>query len=149
MKLNAQSHSSLLSVIKKALRRYVSTEEKNLITDIHLQPNPETGELVIFNDDEEILAHAVVQDWVDYKEDDFYQRVESLLRNELIQLREDGLFNNVKLMPPYSLVLVDEDKETVAELLLIDDEETLFVDNELLKGLDEELNAFLKDLLEK
>lgn len=149
MKLNAQSHSSMLSAIKKALRRYVSNETKNLVTDIHLLPNQETGELVIFNDDEEILAQAVVQDWVDYKGNDFYRGVETLLRNELAQLREDGLFDTLNLVRPYSLVLVDDDKETVAELLLIDDDETLFVNDELLKGLDEELNAFLKDLLEK
>ena len=50
---------------------------------------------------------------------------------------------------PYSFVLVDEDRETVTELLLIDEEDTLLLNDELLKGLDEELNAFLKDLLEK
>ena len=43
---------------------------------------------------------------------------------------------------------MDDGKETVAELLLMD-EDTLMVNDELLKGLDEELNAFLKDLLEK
>jgi hypothetical protein len=43
--------------------------------------------------------------------------------------------------------LVDEDKETLAELLLIDDD-TLLVNEELLKGLDEELDEFLKKLLE-
>ncbi len=52
-------------------------------------------------------------------------------------------------MKPYSFVLVDEDRETVAELLLVDDEDTLLLNDELLKGLDEELDAFLKDLLEK
>lgn len=46
-------------------------------------------------------------------------------------------------------MLVDEEKETISELLLIDDEDTLLLDDELLKGLDEELDAFLKDLLEK
>ena len=35
------------------------------------------------------------------------------------------------------------------ELLLVDDEETLLLNDELLKGLDEELDAFLKDLLER
>ena len=43
----------------------------------------------------------------------------------------------------------DRDRETVTELLLIDEEDTLLLNDELLKGLDEELDAFLKDLLEK
>ena len=52
-------------------------------------------------------------------------------------------------MKPYSFTLVDGDKETVAELLLVDDDTLLLNDDELLKGLDAELDAFLKDLLEK
>ena len=50
-------------------------------------------------------------------------------------------------MKPFSFVLVDEDKETIAELLLMDDD-TLLLNEELLKGLDEELDSFLKQLLE-
>jgi hypothetical protein len=59
-----------------------------------------------------------------------------------------GAFDKLTIMKPFSFVLVDDDKETIAELLLLDDD-TLLVNEELLKGLDEELDAFLKDLLEK
>jgi hypothetical protein len=51
-------------------------------------------------------------------------------------------------MKPYSFVMVDAQKETLAELLMVDDEETMLLSGELLQGLDDELNAFLKDLLE-
>ena len=51
-------------------------------------------------------------------------------------------------MKPYSFVLVDSEKETLSELMIVDEDETLFLNDELLKGLDDELNAFLKDLLE-
>jgi hypothetical protein len=54
----------------------------------------------------------------------------------------------VTILKPYSFVLVDEDKETVTELLLVDDD-TMLVNDELLKGLDKELDDFLKELLEK
>lgn len=52
------------------------------------------------------------------------------------------------ILKPYSFVLVDEEKETIAELLLVDDD-TILVNDELLKGLDKELDEFLKELLEK
>jgi hypothetical protein len=52
-------------------------------------------------------------------------------------------------MRPYSFVLVDDDKETVTDLLLMDDEDTLLLNEDLLKGLDEELDDFLKKLLEE
>ncbi len=47
---------------------------------------------------------------------------------------------------PYSFVLVDEQRETIADLLLVD-EDTLLVKKGLLAGLDEELNRFIEELL--
>ena len=58
----------------------------------------------------------------------------------------DYLLNEVRIGE--DVVLVDEDKETVTELLLVDDD-TMLVNDELLKGLDKELDDFLKELLEK
>ena len=51
-------------------------------------------------------------------------------------------------MEKANILVVDDDKETIAEPLLMDDD-TLLVNEELLKGLDEELDSFLKELLEK
>ena len=80
--------------------------------------------------------------------DDFMENVEPNLKSILCRMKDAGDFDKVTILKPYSFVLVDEDKETVAELLLIDDD-TLLVDDELLKGLDKELDEFLKNLLEK
>ena len=114
-----------------------------------MQPIQETGELVIYNDEEEELSRTVIQDWVNCAPEAFYESIEGNLKQILNTLRGEGLFSHLSLMKPYSFVLVDEEKETIAELLLVDDEETLLISDELLKGLDEELDAFLKELLEK
>lgn len=136
-------------MLKEAISRYVSGNDNAVVTDIHLQPNPDSGELVIFNDEDEELARGIIDEWVEYESDDFLGQTEQVLRNAVGKLQQEGLLDKLCLMKPYSFVLVDEDKETVAELLLVDDEETLLLNDELLKGLDEELDAFLKDLLEK
>ena len=104
---------------------------------------------MIYDDDDKVLARTIINEWVEYDSDDFYAVVEPILRAELEALKATGLLEKLSLMKPYSFVLVDEEKETVAELLLVDDEETLLLNDELLKGLDEELDAFLKDLLER
>ena len=119
------------------------------MTDIHLQPNQDSGEFVVFNDDDEELSHAIVNEWIEYGGDDFYKEVQPALSVVLNELKEEGTFDQLGLVKPYSFVLVDDEKETIADLLLMDDDETLLLDDELLKGLDEELDAFLKDLLEK
>lgn len=149
MDISEQSHAAIASVLEEALKRYASAGEESVLTDIHLLPNQDSGELIILDDDENVLARTVIAEWVNYEGDDFYTVVEPLLRKEVVTLKEQGLLDKIALMKPYSFVLIDDEKESVADLLLVDDDETLFLNDELLKGLDEELDAFLKDLLEK
>ena len=149
MKMSEQSRASIVSALKTALCRYTSEGDETVVTDIHLQPNSESGELIIFDDDDQELSRTIINEWVEYESDDFYTVVEPILRAEVEALKESGKLERLCLMKPYSFVLVDEDKETVAELLLVDEDETLLLNDELLKGLDEELDAFLKDLLER
>ena len=149
MKMSEQSRASIVSALKTALCRYASEGDETVVTDIHLQPNSESGELIIFDDDDQELSRTIINEWVEYESDDFYTVVEPILRAEVEALKESGKLEKLCLMKPYSFVMVDEDKETVAELLLVDEDETLLLNDELLKGLDEELDAFLKDLLER
>lgn len=149
MNISEQSHAAIASTLKEALKRYTGTGEESVLTDIHLFPNQDTGELVISDDDDTVLARTVVSEWMNYEGDNFYTEVETLLRADISALKEKGALDKLSLIKPYSFVLIDDEKETVADLLLIDDDETLFLNDELLKGLDEELDAFLKDLLEK
>ena len=149
MNMSEQSRASIVSALKTALCRYASEGDETVVTDIHLQPNSESGELIIFDDDDQELSRTIINEWVEYESDDFYTVVEPILRAEVEALKESGKLEKLCLMKPYSFVLVDEDKETVAELLLVDEDETLLLNDELLKGLDEELDAFLKDLLER
>lgn len=149
MKMSEQSRASIVSALKTALFRYTSEGDETVVTDIHLQPNSESGELIIFDDDDQELSRTIINEWVEYESDDFYTVVEPILRAEVEALKEIGKLEKLCLMKPYSFVLVDEDKETVAELLLVDEDDTLLLNDGLLKGLDEELDAFLKDLLER
>jgi hypothetical protein len=105
--------------------------------------------LVIYNDDDEELARTILEEWVEYADDDFYAQVEHLLRTELNALKSQGALDKLCIMRPFSFVLVDDEKETVTDLLLMDDDDTLLLNEDLLKGLDEELDDFLKKLLEE
>lgn len=148
MKLSQSSLSLLEEVIRKAISRYARSCEQTLVTDIHLQPNQSSGELFFFDDDDEELANVTVEEWMTYEGDDFYENAERILSALLSKLKEAGTFDHLSILTPFSFVLVDDEKETIAELLLMDDD-TLLVNDELLKGLDRELDGFLKDLLEK
>ena len=80
-----------------------------------------------------------------YKNDeDFYEEIIPILRLCIQNMKNE--LEKLPILKPYSFVLIDEDKETISDLYLVDDD-TLIFDDELLKGLDEELDEFLKKLL--
>lgn len=146
MKLSNQSHSLIESALKDAMSKFTSGNEEMVVTDIHIQPKQGSGELCVFDDEDEVLSTVTIEEWMDNESNTFSEDVERLLRADISKLREAGTFDNVVILKPYSFVLVDEDKETITELLLMDDD-TMMVNDELLKGLDEELDDFLKKLL--
>lgn len=148
MKLSQSALSRLEETIKRAIGKYTCGCEQTIVTDIHLQANQNSGEFFLFDDDDQELANATIEEWMTYENDDFYESIERILSSLLCNMKNQGTFDKLTIMKPFSFVLVDDDKETIAELLLLDDD-TLLVNEELLKGLDEELDAFLKDLLEK
>ena len=148
MCLNSVSSVSVKTVLEKALGRYVAEGNNKIITDIYLQPKPNSRELVILNDDDDVLESATIEEWTGLG-DDFYLIAERMLRDVLNEMQNTGWFNRLSFLKPYSFVLVDDEKETIADLLLVDDQETLLLHNGmLLEGLDDELDAFLKELLE-
>jgi hypothetical protein len=149
MILSQQSQSLIESTIRKAIDKYPSdSSEQTIVTDIHLQPISDSGELFIFDDNDEELSCAVIEEWLTYDGANFYKDAERVLHSILNRMKESGNFDNLPIIQPFSFVLVDEDKETIADLLLMDDD-TLLMNEELLKGLDEELDNFLNELLEK
>lgn len=148
MKLSQHSQSIIESAIRKAIDKYTCGCEQTIVTDIHIQPNQNSGELCIFDDEDDMLANVTINEWSSYESDDFYENAERILRPVLCRMKDNAEFDKLTILKPFSFVLVDEDRETVAELLLIDDD-TLLLNDELLKGLDQELDAFLKELLEK
>ena len=62
-------------------------------------------------------------------------------------MHEAGAFDSLNIAKPYSFVLVDDDNQPIVDLLMVDDD-TLILSEGLLEGFDEEMNEFLKHLLE-
>ena len=56
------------------------------------------------------------------------------------------MVENMSILKPFSFVLEDDDKESIEELYLVDDE-TVIIDPDLMEGLDKDLNDFLENLL--
>ena len=147
MSLSSTSIESIKNSIQTAIKELKSRDEQPLVTDIYIQPNSDSGALQITDDNDTIIASTQVEEWIECNNDNFLDDIAIELRNLLQQEKDSGLFKSLDILKPYSFVLLDEDGETQEDLLYIDDD-ILIVNEELLKGLNEELDDFLKHLLE-
>lgn len=146
MKATELTLQQISRTIGKVADKFPATEEAVLLTDIHMRVNQETGEFVAFDDDDNEITRSVIEQWIGNTDKDFRSSIVSVIRKG-IELQKD-IVDNMSIIKPYSFVLEDEDKEPIAELYVVDDD-TIIIYPELMSGLDEELDEFLKDLLGK
>ncbi len=90
MKLSQSSLALLEDTLKKAIGKYTCGCEQTIVTDIHLQPNQNSGELSIFDDEDEELANTSIEEWMTYEGDDFYENVERILSSLLCNMKNEG-----------------------------------------------------------
>ena len=146
MNLTPSSTASLNEALGKIVALYSGEEDQLVSTDFYFQPSHEEGTLTIFNDNDEEIANIAIDEWKAYIPETFYDEVTIQLTEAIEAENTEGELERLAVWMPYSFVLVDKDRETIADLLLVD-EDTLLVKKGLLAGLDEELNKFIEDLL--
>ena len=138
--------------IKRALRHVAERfpkEKEPVLTDIILRVYPHSGEIRFFDDDDKELMRVVIEEWIHGSRDvDFYNKVAPILRKAISDVRTD-LIDNMSLLRPYTFVMQDEDGETLTDLYIIDDNETIILSGNLMEGVDEDLNEFFKKLMEE
>ena len=145
MKTTELTIQQIERAIRKIADKFPSSEEANVMTDIHFRVTQETGELMAFDDNDEELNRCIIEDWIDNTDDDFFEQIPSVFRKCLDKMRDT--VENMSILKPFSFVLENDDKESVAELYLVDDE-TVIIDPDLMQGLNEDLDDFFKKLFE-
>ena len=144
MKSSEQTLQQIERAIRKVAEKFPAQEEASVMTDVHLSVTQDSGELMAFNDDDEELTRCIVEEWIDNKDDNFYEEIVPVFRKCLEKMK--GTIENMSILKPFSFVLEDDDKESLAELYFVDDE-TVIIDPDLMEGLDDDLNDFLNTLL--
>lgn len=144
MSISRETQNKLQSVIEKMTREFITAEETR-VTDFNIKVNGENGELVISDDDSKVLARVHIIEWEGVHDEAVFEKE---LRTILVKMQEGGAFDNLNIAKPYSFVLTDDDDIAIVDLLLVDDD-TLILSEDLLEGFDEEMNQFLKHLLEE
>lgn len=144
MKTSEQTLQQIGRALKKLAEKFPADQEASQLTDVHIRVTQETGEMLFVDDDDKELNRCIVEQWIDNKDDDFYERITSVVRR-CIEKDKDTM-ENLSILKPYAFVLEDDDRETVSELYVVDDS-TVIIDSELMKDLDKDLNEFFEKLL--
>ena len=146
MKATEQTTQQIERAIKKIVQKFPTDEETSILTDVHLRVSQDSGEILAFDDNEQEITRCVVEQWIDNKDEDFYDEITGILRSSLKTLHP--IIDAMGILMPFSFVLENDDKESIAELYVADDE-TIIIDGELMEGLDKDLDTFLDNLLKE
>ena len=144
MKPTEQTLQQISRALKKIAQKFPPHDEPSLLTDIHLRVSQDSGELVAFDDEDQEITRCVIEQWIDNKEENFYTQVTNLLRNETKKMGDT--IDSMGIMKPFCFVLEDEDKTTVSDLYLADDD-SVIIGDDLMKGLDKDLDSFFEKLM--
>ena len=146
MENTEQTTQQVERFLKKIAQKFPATEDTSTLTDIHVRISQDSGELLAFDDDYQEITRCVVEQWIDNKDEDFYEKAAAILRNVLH--KNADITDNLGIMKPYSFVLEDDDMENLGELYLADDN-TIIVGGDLMENLNNDLDSFLDTLLKE
>lgn len=146
MKVSQQTTHQIERSLRKVVAKYPADSDP-VMTDLHILVSPNTGEIRIYNDDDEELDRCVVEEWIEAPQDNFFEEVVPVLRCCIQDMRQ--AIEGMSILKPFSFVLIDEDHETLQDLVFIDNEETVVLDGKLIDGLTDDLDDFLRHLLEE
>ena len=145
MNSEEQTTQQIERAVRKIAQKFPADEETSNLTDIHLRVSQESGEMVAFNDDGEEVNRCVIEQWINNRDERFYDNVTQALRRVLSDMHET--VDNLGILKPYSFVLEDDDENNIAELYVADDD-TIIIGGDLMNDLDEDLDTFMKNLLD-
>lgn len=120
MKANEQTIQQINRFINKVVQKYPASENISQMTDIHIRVSQESGDIMAFDDDNDEITRCVIEEWIGNKDDDFYNDITNILRNEF--LKQKATIGELGILKPYNFVLEDEDMENIAELYVADDD---------------------------
>lgn len=143
MKATQQTIQQIQRAIRKVAEKFPASADP-VLTDIHLQVKPESGELMAFDDDMTELTRIVVDQWLQPTDEDMYSAAAIAIKQSISGLRD--AVEKMSILHPFSFVMMGEDGETMSDIYIVDDD-AIILDTELLSGLDEELDAFLAELM--
>lgn len=133
--------------IQTSINQFSFRNGEDFLADLYIYADEEY--VLHFYDDMERELHSVQLDRkTEDKSSIFEKQLSQSLRQALQNLDEKGFFDKAFILKPFSISIVDKDFMITEELIFVDDD-MVKINDKLLTDLDDELNAFFKDLMNK
>jgi len=146
MKITDQTVQQIERFFRKIAQKLDASADNAVLTDIHVIVSQDSGEMLAFDDDDQEITRCVVEQWIDYKGDDFYEGITQVLRAQLKRLHE--VIDGMGVLKPFSVLLENDEREHVAELYVADDD-TVIIGGDIMKDMDKDLDDFFDKLMKE
>ena len=80
MNTSEQTLQQIERAIRKIADKFPVKREASVMTDIHIRVTQETGEMVVYNDEDTEITRCVIEQWINNADDNFYDQIASVLR---------------------------------------------------------------------
>lgn len=114
------------------------------LTDIYLLVDKDSGELSVYDDEENLLAQSIIESWMSVNND---RTISKDLKTVVSKLNSEQRFDALDIYKPFSISIADENFVVQEELLVIEDESIVRLENDFMERMDKEFDDFLNKLL--
>lgn len=144
--------STLFSAMSKTFCMAVekARAEEMSLTDMYVQVKCDEQLFSVFDDTEALLAQATIEgleEWSGTNDDvNSKEALIAFLRKVLAHETVDKALRSLDIIPPFSVVLVDNTMEPIADLATLDDE-NIYLHDDFWEKIDKELDDFFEQLM--
>jgi hypothetical protein len=146
--INKSLEPVLKAAIETSLKNYELQSAGNFLGDLYLYYDWDNQTLSFFDDvEKELFTINLNDEDIVEDTDNFQQEVRNTAKQVLKELEKENAFNSEFICKPFAVSMIDNDFIIMEELIFVDDN-TLKLDGNLWTGLDNELDEFLKNLMQ-
>ena len=138
---------SIRFFLDRAIDKITGNYSDEEITDFYIHFDTDTNELTMVDDNDLRLSKAtLVSEDEELDMDSLKTFIKDILRKELSSLNTNKAFDQFNIFRPFSFVYEDDD--TMEDILIVDNS-TFIIGDDLMKDLDDDLDSFFKKLMEE
>ncbi|SUB77021.1 hypothetical protein [Porphyromonas macacae] len=138
-----------IALLRNLFQEIVKSKEDYLAVPMHdlfVQIDPENGAVNLYDDQDRLLGSCTLFNWAEKPSNEPTAEMKRTVRETVSTLEQKGFWENPLFLKPLSVELVDDEMNSIEQLLFLDDD-LIILDEPLLKDLNRDLNKFMEELL--